>query len=73
MAFNLTRAAATTTGPALAKPTTATIRRKFIAVPARLATTARRLHLHLPARWPWAAEWTELFRHVCGPPAIATT
>jgi len=54
MAFNLTRAAATTAGPALARATTATIRRKLIAVPARLATTARRVHLHLPARWPWA-------------------
>ncbi len=32
MAFNLTRAAATITGPALAKATTATIRRKLIAV-----------------------------------------
>jgi hypothetical protein len=35
-AFNLTRAAATVTGPALAKATTAAIRRKLIAVPARV-------------------------------------
>ena len=54
MAFNITRAATTTAGPALAKATAATIHRKLIAVPARLSTTARRLHLHLPARWPWA-------------------
>jgi Transposase DDE domain group 1 len=73
MAFNLTRAAASTAGPALAKATTATIRRKLIAVPARLATTARRVHLHLPARWPWADAWTDLFLHACGPPTIATT
>ena len=33
IAFNLTRAAATITGPALAKATTSTIRRKLIAVP----------------------------------------
>ena len=73
MAFNLTRAAASTAGPALAKATTATIRRKLIAVPARLATTARRVHLHLPARWPWADAWTDLFLHACGPPTPATT
>ena len=73
MAFNLTRAAATTASPALARATTATIRRKLIAVPARLATTARRVHLHLPARWPWADAWTDLFHHACGPPAPAAT
>src|SRR5450830_2153057 len=73
IAFNLTRAAATTAGPALARATTATIRRKLIAVPARLATTARRVHLHLPARWPWADAWTDLFLHACGPPTPATT
>ena len=38
MAFNLTRTAATLTGPALAKATTATIRRKLITVPARIAS-----------------------------------
>ncbi|RYV49306.1 IS1380 family transposase [Pengzhenrongella frigida] len=73
MAFNLTRAAATTASPALARATTATIRRKLIAVPARLATTARRVHLHLPAHWPWADAWTDLFHHACGPPAPAAT
>ncbi len=34
IAFNLSRAAATLTGPALARSTTATIRRKLIAIPA---------------------------------------
>ena len=73
MAFNLTRAAATTTGPSLARATTATVRRKIITVPARIATSARRLHLHLPAGWPWAEAWIELFDHACGPPPEATT
>ena len=73
MAFNLTRAAATLTGPTLAKSTTATIRRKLIAVPARVAYSARRLTLHLPTGWPWATDWTQLFTRVCGPPASATT
>jgi hypothetical protein len=73
IAFNLTRAAATLTGPILAKATTATIRRKLIIVPARVASSARRITLHLPARWPWRTAWTRLFIHACGPPSPATT
>ena len=73
MAFNLTRAAATITGPALAKATTATIRRKLITVPARIATSARRITVHLPTAWPWETAWTQLFAHGCGPPPLATT
>jgi hypothetical protein len=65
MAFNLTRAAATLTKTAaLAKATTATIRRRLINVPARIATSARRLHLHLPTTWPWQQHWTALYQHV---------
>ena len=73
IAFNLTRAAATLTGPALARSTTATIRRKLIAVPARIASSARRVTLHLPAAWPWEQAWTELFTRVCGPPPAPPT
>ena len=72
IAFNLTRAAATTTGPELAKATTATIRRKLITVPARVASSARQIVLHLPEAWPWETAWTHLFTHGCGPPAAAT-
>jgi hypothetical protein len=72
IAFNLTRAAASITGPALARATTATIRRKLIIVPARIASSARRLRLHLPTSWPWEHDWTELFTHGCGPPGPAT-
>ncbi len=68
MAFNLTRAAATITGTALAKATTATIRRKLIAVPARVASSARKITLHLPAGWPWETAWTALFDRVSDPP-----
>jgi hypothetical protein len=72
IAFNLTRAAATVTGePTLAKATTATIRRKLIAVPARIASSARRITLHLPQDWPWENAWTQLFTLGCGPPAAA--
>lgn len=68
----LTRAAATMTGQsALAKSTTATIRRKLITVPARIASSARRITLHLPQDWPWENAWTQLFTLGWGPP-VAT-
>jgi hypothetical protein len=73
MAFNLTRAAATIAGaPTSRRATTATIRRKLITVPARVASSARRVTLHLPTAWPWqerrgaACSTTN-----CGPPATA--
>jgi len=73
MAFNLTRAAATITGTDLAKATTATIRRKLIAIPARIAHSARRITMHLPTAWPWETAWTQLFAHGCSPPPAVTT
>ena len=73
MAFNLTRAAATLAGPAMAKATTATIRRKLVHVPARIASSARRLTLHLPRAWPWENAWTTLFTGLCAPPPAAAT
>jgi len=69
IAFNLTRAAATITGPQLAKATTASVRRKLITVPARTAHSARRITLHLPTNWPWQPAWTRLFSNANGPPA----
>lgn len=72
MAFNLTRAAATLTGePGITRATTATIRRKLITVPARIASSARRIRLHLPTAWPWQTAWTALFERVNDPPAVA--
>jgi Transposase DDE domain group 1 len=73
MSFNLTRAAACLTRSRLAKATTATIRSRLITVPARIATSARRLRLHLPLGWSWQHAWTALFNRACGPPAIAAT
>jgi Transposase DDE domain group 1 len=74
MAFNLTRAAATLTqAAALAKATTATIRRKLVAVPARIASSARRLHLHLPSRWPWEAAWSALYDALFTKPVATVT
>ncbi len=71
MAFNLTRAAGTTTISRLAKASTATIRRTLISIPARIATSARKVTLHLPANWPWETHFNTLFTRVCGPPQTA--
>jgi len=68
IAFNLTRAAGTVAAPNLARATTATIRRKLITVPARVATSARRITLHLPRHWPWETAWIALFDRVSDPP-----
>jgi hypothetical protein len=68
IAFNLTRAAGTLAAPELARATTATIRRTLVAVPTRVATSARRVRLHLPAAWPWQSAWTTLFTRISDPP-----
>jgi len=72
ISFNLTRAAGTLASRFHARATTATIRTHLIAVPARIARSARRLHLHLPARWPWEPAWQTMFTAATGPPARAT-
>ncbi len=68
IAFNLTRAAATIGGAGLAKATTATTRRKIVTVPARVASSGRRIRLHLPQAWPWETAWSTLFVHATAPP-----
>jgi hypothetical protein len=74
IAFNLTRAAAVLTkAPELVRATTATVRRKLIHVPARVATSARRITLHLPQHWPWQQPWTHLFDRVADPPPTASS
>jgi len=73
IAFNLTRAAAVTAGTGLARATTATIRRKLINIPARIASSARRVTLHLPENWPWETGWTHLFDHAFAPPSPTPT
>lgn len=73
MAFNLTRAVGTIAGTRLARATTATIRRRLVTVPARIARRARRLVLHLPKGWTWEAVWKRLFDHGRSPPLSAST
>ena len=69
---NLLRAAGTLAGPALAVARGATMRRRIVNVPARIAAPQRRKTLHLPAHWPWAQPWKTLWNGVfpaIGPPA----
>ena len=71
MAFNLTRAAGSLASLLHGKATTATLRAQLIAVPARLARSARRLTGHLPRDWPWETAWRQLFAATHAPPAAA--
>lgn len=70
ISLNLARAAATLTGKntKLATATTATIRRTLINIPARISHSARRITLHLPARWPWQHPFTTLHTTAHSPP-----
>ena len=57
IAHNLAR---WTTRIGLGQPvvTTKTLRRRFFSLAGRLTSSARRLTLHLPQRWPWEAQFS---------------
>ena len=57
MAHNLARWTARI-GLGQAIVTTKTLRQRLFGLVGRLTRSARRLTLHLPARWPWAVGWT---------------
>jgi hypothetical protein len=65
VAFNLTRAAGTLASTFHAKATTATIRAQLIAVPGRIARSARKIRIHLPTNWPWEQHWQAMFDAAC--------
>lgn len=71
LAFNLTRAAGALASRTHAHATTPTVRRQLVNVPTRLATSARRQVLHLPAHWPWAQAAHALFASLRSPPTTA--
>lgn len=75
MTHNLLRAAATLTEGNLAVARGATLRRRIVNVPARIARPQRRRVLHLPEHWPWAQTWLAIWRgvftHGLAPPATA--
>jgi hypothetical protein len=55
-------------------PCWATLRNELINIPGRVTSSARRLTLHLPRDWHWAAAWQALFEvatAATGPPATA--
>lgn len=66
-------AASMTTEPELARATTATVRRKLVQVPARVAFLRPRITLHLPHAWPWQEPWTRLFDRAADPPSFAAS
>jgi len=49
----------------------ATLRRRLLALPGRLTRTARRQTLHLPARWPWEADFFEALTRIRALPSAA--
>jgi hypothetical protein len=73
LAHNLLHAAGTLAGTTYALARGATLRRRIIAVPARLARPARKPVLHLPTRWPWAPAWLCLWNNITShsPPRTA--
>lgn len=70
--YNLTRASGVLADGQgkLARAHTPTIRSTLVNVPARIASSARKLTLHLPAYWPWATQWATLLERATAPPAI---
>ncbi len=71
--FNLARAAGVAASPRHARARWATLRTQLINVPARIASSARRLTLHLPTDWPWGDAWQTMFDTATAPPAPAAT
>ncbi|QWC84035.1 IS1380 family transposase [Nocardioidaceae bacterium] len=71
IAFNIARATAVAASMRTAR--WATLRTRIINIPGRIATTGRRLVLHLPTHWPWASRWKLLWSTASGPPALVTT
>ena len=71
IAYNLSRAAGVLAGGRFAKARTDTIRTRLVNVPARIATSARKIRLRLPENWPWQEAWEQLFTTIHDPPAAA--
>lgn len=72
MAFNLARAMGVLAGKAHARTRWATIRTQLITIAGRVATSGRRLVLHLPRDWAWAPAWEAMFNSATGPPTTQT-
>jgi Transposase DDE domain group 1 len=66
IAHNLLRAVGVLAADSYALARGATLRRRIVNVPARLARPQRRPVLHLPSYWPWASAWKTLWRNTIG-------
>jgi catechol 2,3-dioxygenase-like lactoylglutathione lyase family enzyme len=51
--------------------TTKTLRRRLFGLVGRLTRSARRVTLHLPARWPWATGWSTALARLRAIPLLA--
>ena len=51
--------------------TTKTLRRRLFSLAGRLTRSARRVTLHLPARWPWAIGWSAALARLRAIPLLA--
>jgi len=51
--------------------TTKTLRRRLFSLAGRLTRSARRVSLHLPARWPWAVGWAAALTRLRAIPLLA--
>ena len=75
LTHNLLRAAGILAGERHGVARGATLRRRIVNVPARLARPQRRAVLHLPAHWPWTQSWNRLWDNVftagTAPPSAA--
>jgi len=66
ISHNLLRAAGTLAGGPHRAARGATLRRKIINIPARLARPQRKPILHLPSHWPWTSSWIQLWDNTIG-------
>jgi Transposase DDE domain group 1 len=77
IAHNLLRATGVLAGGVNTVARGATLRRRIVNIPARLARPQRRPVLHLPSHWPWAHAWKALWHNTishspcCHPPPRA--
>ena len=71
IAYNLTRAAGVLAGGNLAKARTSTIRARLVNIPARTATSARTVTLHLPENSRHRRQFLAVLDAVQAPPAAA--
>jgi DDE family transposase len=72
IAFNLARTAGVLASNRHARARWATLRRHLINVAGRVASSRRRLTLHLPRDWAWIDAWQSLFDAANAPPAAAS-